>query len=161
MQRHPVPAVVPLGQPLPPTSDDEPQPLMQPQKPEDRQPTASDATPSPEHASVPPAASAAAVVGGEQPPAQQLPLAEPPTTATATDSSEQKAMSKEGAPTSEQQQLPSSFGVTNVQHLGEDLNTYLKAIIQDPKNVRPAPMCTCAFVQLHTFGGLEFLVEFV
>ena len=69
-------------------------------------------------------------------------------------------MSKEGAHTSEQQQLPSSFGVTNVQHLGEDLNTYLKAIIQDPKHVRPATdmlsfvwfYCTRSVVMCSEFG---------
>ena len=156
-----MPAVVPLGQPPPSASGDEPQPLMQPQKPEERQPSASVATPSPEHESGPTAAqsavsaSAAAAVGGEQPVTQQLPLAEPPTTATATASTEQK----EGAPTGEQQQQPSSFQAANVQHLGEDLNTYLKAIIQDPKHVRPATDML-SFVWFYCTRSVDMCSEF-
>ena len=158
VQRHPVPAVVPLGQSSPPlASGDEPQLLMQPQKPEERQPSASVATPSPEHASAPSAApsAAAAAAGGEQPAAQQPPLAEPPTTATSTSiaSTEQK----EAAPTGEQpqQQQPSSFGAANVQHLGEDLNTYLKAIIQDPKNVRLATKNSVLLFSLRVWDSMS------
>lgn len=129
VQRHPVPAILPLGQQPPADpSGNESQP--QPPPSDERQPVAAAAaaaaSPSVEHA-----VAAPAVAAGDQQPAEQQQAApvEPPITAEATAASEGAA-----APPPQQQQ-PSSFGAANVQHLGEDLNTYLKAIIQDPKHV--------------------------